>query len=103
MAVERVGSTRMRVSWTALSPVEARGHITHYTVYYWPTSDTQLVTSVTVLPNTTTVVVGGLRPEETYVVQVSASTTVDEGNRSQEMTVDIIPPTGEYSWTMEVS
>ena len=93
--MERINNTHMRVSWTGLSPVEARGHVTHYTVYYWPTSDTQLVTNITVPPNTTTAVIGGLQPEETYTVQVSASTAVDEGSRSEEVTVGPIPPPGD--------
>ena len=59
--------------------------ITHYTVYYSPTSSKQY--NITVPHNLTNVVIGGLLPEETYVVQVSASTAAGEGVRSEEVSV----------------
>ena len=67
VVVERVNTTHMVVRWTALSPVEAKGHITHYTTYYWPTSTSENGMSITVY-NTTSygVLIGGLLPGEEY-------------------------------------
>ena len=90
MSVERVNATHMTVSWTAPSPVEARGHIIHYAVYYWPASSGEQVVNITVPHNTTSVEIGGLLPGETYTVQVSASTSVGEGSKSEEMTASSI-------------
>ena len=90
MSVERVNATHMTVNWTAVGPVEARGHIIHYTVYYWPASSSEQVVNITVPHNTTSVEIGGLLPGETYTVQVSASTSVGEGSKSEEMTANSI-------------
>ena len=74
----------MEVRWTALSPVEARGHITHYTISYWPTSNSEPVTSITLNSTTSTsyrVLIGGLLSGEAYVVEVSASTAAGDGDK----------------------
>ena len=92
--MERVNATHMIVSWTALSLVEARGHIIYYTVNYWPASYSELVISF-IVPNTTTrVEISDLLSGETYIVQVSASTSVGEGIVSVELS-STRPPPGE--------
>ena len=86
MVVERVNATHMEVRWTALSPVEARGHITHYTISYWPASNSEPATSITVHNTTNTsyeVLIGGLLPGEAYVVEVSASTAAGDGEKAK--------------------
>ena len=86
MVVERVNTTHMVVRWTALSPVEARGYITHYTISYWPTSNSEPVMSITVQDTTSTsyrVLIGGLLAGEGYVVEVSASTAVGDGDKTK--------------------
>ena len=86
MVVKRVNVTHMEVRWTALSPVEARGHITHYTISYWPASNSEPVTSITVHNTTNTsyrVLIGGLLPGEAYVVEVSASTAEGDGEKAE--------------------
>ena len=94
--MERVNATHMIVSWTALSLVEARGHIIYYTVNYWPTSYSELVISfiVQVYNTTTRVDISDLLSGETYIVQVSASTSVGEGIVSVELS-STRPPPGE--------
>ena len=82
LVIERVNGSHMIVSWTALTLVEARGHITHYTVYYWSASNNPQVFNVTVAHNITRVVVGNLLPGVTYLVEIAASTSVGEGNTS---------------------
>ena len=86
VVVERVNATHMEVRWTALSPVEARGHITHYTISYWPASNSEPVTSITVHNTTSTsyrVLIGGLLSGEAYVVEVSASTAAGDGDKAE--------------------
>ena len=93
--MERVNATHMIVSWTALSLVEARGHIIYYTVNYWPASYSELVISFTVPSTTTRVEINDLLSGETYIVQVSASSTsVREGIVSVELS-STKPPPGE--------
>ena len=86
MVVERVNTTHMEVRWTALSPVEARGHITHYTISYWPASNSEPVTSITLNSTTSTsyrMLIGGLLSGEAYVVEVSASTAAGDGDKTE--------------------
>ena len=76
----------MEVRWTVLSPVEARGHITHYTISYWPASNSEPVTSIAVHNTTSTsyrVLIGGLLSGEAYVVEVSASTAAGDGDKTE--------------------
>ena len=79
LTVERVNATHMIVSWTALSLVEARGHIIYYTVNYWPASYSEDIKSINVLHNITRVEISDLLSGETYIVQVSANTSVGKG------------------------
>ena len=94
LIVERVNATHMIVSWTALSLVEARGHIIYYTVNYWPASYSELVIRITVPHTTTGVDINNLLSGETYIVQVSASTSVGEGLASVKLS-STRPPPGE--------
>ena len=96
LSVERVNATHMIVSWTALSLVEARGHIIYYTVNYWPASSSEDINSINVPHNITRVEISDLLYGETYIVQVSASTSVGEGNVSVELS-STRPPPGEWS------
>ena len=77
--MERVNATHIIVSWTALSLVEAKGHIIYYTVNYWPTSSSEDIKSIYVPHNITRVEISDLLSGETYIVQVSASTSVGKG------------------------
>ena len=83
--VKRLNASHMMVSWTAPTLKEARGHITHYTVYYRLASNNLHVFSVTVTQDTTEVIISDLLPGETYVVEISASTSVGEGSKSMEV------------------
>ena len=84
----------MEVSWSPLSYEEARGYIIHYTIYYKSASSEQSSFNHTNL-QLTSVVIGDLLPEETYVVQVSASTAVGEGEKSEEVSVKVMQSSGE--------
>ena len=95
VVAERVNDTHMRVSWTALSPDEAGGCITNYTVHYWPASDSGLVMTNTAQHNVTSVVIGGLVAGESYTVHVSASNGAGDGPRSEPATLSD-PASGNY-------
>ena len=82
VAVEAVDESHILVTWTALSPVEARGHITHYTVYYWPSSNSSQIMSNTVAGNVTRYLISNLLTGVSYRIQVSANTSIGEGERS---------------------
>ena len=82
IAVEAVDESQILVTWTALSPVEARGHITHYTVYYWPSSNSSQIMSSTVVGNVTRYLISNLLTGVSYRIQVSANTSIGEGERS---------------------
>ena len=94
LSVERVNATHMIVSWTALSLVEARGHIIYYTVNYWPTSNTEDIKSINVPHNKTRVEISHLYGE-IYRVQVSANTSVGKGRSANASSV--YSPPGIYS------
>ena len=89
--MERVNATHMIVSWTALSLVEARGHIIYYTVNYWPASNSEDINSINVPHNITRVEISDLLSGETYIVQVSANTSLGKGQIA-EMSSVYSPP-----------
>ena len=95
LSVERVNATHMIVSWTALSLVEARGHIIYYTVNYWPASSSEDINSINVPHNITRVEISDLLSGETYIVQISASTSVGKGEVAEISSVYSSP--GIYS------
>ena len=92
--MERVNVTHMIVSWTALSPMEARGHIIYYTVNYWPASSREVIKTINVPHNITRVEIGDLLSGETYSVLVSASTSVGQGI----LNVKLPETPGEFSF-----
>ena len=91
LTVERVNATHMIVSWTALSLVEARGHIIYYTVNYWPASNSEDIKSINVPHNITSVGINDLLSGETYIVQVSANTSAGKGESPEISSVYSIP------------
>ena len=88
--MERVNATHMIVSWTALSLVEARGHIIYYTVNYWPASNSEDIKSTSVPHNITRVEISDLSGE-TYTVEVSANTSVGKGRSAEISSVYLLP------------
>ena len=89
--MERVNATHMIVSWTALSLVEARGHIIYYTANYWPASSSEDIKSINVPHNITRVEISDLLSGETYIVQVSANTSVGKGEIAELSSVNLLP------------
>ena len=89
VAVDVVNQSHILVTWTPLSPVEARGYIIHYTVYYWPSSNRTMIMSITVKSNITRYLISNLSLDVNYKVQVSASTSVGEGDKSEAKEIQI--------------
>ena len=89
--MERVNATHMIVSWTALSLVEARGHIIYYTVNYWLASNSEDINSINVPHNITRVEISDLFSGETYIIQISASNSVGKGEVAEISSVYSFP------------
>ena len=77
----------MIVSWTALSLVEARGHIIYYTVNYWPASNSEDIKSIDVPHNITRVEISDLLYGETYTIEMSAYTSARKGESAKTSSV----------------
>ena len=92
IAIERLNSTHMNVTWMPISLEEARGFITNYTVTYGPAPSTggpqkrdHDQSSVTV--KSAPAVIGGLSPNVVYSVTVRANTAAGMGVVSEPTTV----------------
>ena len=85
----RLNDTHMNVSWELLTLIQARGHVTNYTVSYQPTGSVEVETKV-VPGDQNSVVIGGLDPYEAYSVQVWANTTAGRGNTSETLTIEAV-------------
>ena len=84
----RLNDTHMNVSWELLTLIQARGHVTNYTISYQPTGTVELETKVVVPGDQNSVVIGGLDPYQAYSVQVWANTTAGIGNTSETLTIE---------------
>ena len=92
--MERTSATTMAVSWNLLSPVQARGFVKNYTIFYSPASARNKrqqtdVMSKTVDENTNNIVIDGLDESLTYSVQISADTAAGTGPRSMAISVSL--------------
>ena len=97
IAINRLNSTHMNVTWMPISLEEARGFITNYTVTYEPAPSTggpqkrdNDRSSVTV--KGTMAVIGGLSPNLAYSVTVRANTAAGMGVASEPTTVSGTSP-----------
>ena len=90
----------MIVSWTALSLVEARGHIIYYTVNYWPASYSEDIKSINVPHNITRVEISDLLSGETYIIQISASTSVGKGEVAEVSSVYSPPGISVHTYSL---
>ena len=85
--VDRISDTAILVSWTPINILEARGHISNYTIYYTAQLNRmrQARDSVTVPATNSNATITGLDPALDYRVTVSASTDVGRSNESTEV------------------
>ena len=82
MTVERVNGTHINVTWEELSPADARGDVVSYSILYTPVTRQGEDNVVVVTGNQSSVLIGGLDPQQTYTVQVWATTAAGDGTRS---------------------
>ena len=82
MTVERVNGTRINVTWEELSPADARGDVVSYSILYTPVTRQGGDNVVVVTGSQSSVLIGGLDPQQTYTVQVWATTAAGDGMRS---------------------
>ena len=94
--VTRINETAMSITWTLIPITLAQGKILHYIVTYSVQHSTGQanISSVNVSANKSTVTIGGLQPDISYIVTVSAATSVGEGNSSKPMIVEPLDNTG---------
>ena len=82
MTVERVKGTHINVTWEELSPADARGDVVSYSILYTPVTRQGEDNVVVVTGSQSSVLIGGLDPQQTYTVQVWATTAAGDGMRS---------------------
>lgn len=89
MDAVRLNVTHMNVTWVTLTPEQARGFITGYTVTYQSLALRSRKEAVMefVQPGDTYKIIGGLEYTTPYLVTVSARTAVGEGISSPAITV----------------
>ena len=93
IAVTRIDSTTVNITWKSMTLEGARGFITAYIITYDTIEGRRRreATKVEVTPETKYKVIGSLDPRQSYVVTVSAATKEGEGVRSNINGKSIIP------------
>ena len=88
---ERIDSgTRMRVSWDPLTPEQAWGFVTNYTVSYRKKSEERRKrqTLVKIIPGTdSSTIIEDLNPNHEYSVSVRADTKAGSGKPSESLSI----------------
>ena len=70
----------MNISWALIPITEARGFIKSYLILYLPNDNRRRqISSLSVPATDSSVVIGGLDPDISYSVSISASTNVGQG------------------------
>ena len=90
MTVDRVNGTHIEVTWEKSSLAEARGDVLSYSILYAPVTIQREDNPVVVPGNKSSVLIGGLDPQQTYIVQVWATTAAGDGMKS--VPVEVLPP-----------
>ena len=85
----------MTITWTPIDITIARGKIIFYIIRYNPqrfTRQIQINKNFVIVPaNQHEVTIGGLQTGTSYIVTVSAATSVGEGSSSEPF-VHVVPP-----------
>ncbi len=76
------GSVSIHLSWKP--PSEYHGQITQYHIQYWDSNRQSKTAAVN--GNTLELILTGLKPEETYTIQVRASTRAGRGESTSNTT-----------------
>ena len=102
VSVRHINQTVMSITWTPIDVTIAQGKIIHYIIRYTPQRSTrqiQINKNFVIVPaNQHELTVSDLQPGISYIVTVSAATSVGEGSSSQPF-VRLVPPlTGKLSY-----
>ena len=99
VTVERLTNTVMLVHWEMLILEQARGFITHYTVFYEVVGGNEgalpITMNETALGDDNSKVIGELESKLAYLVYVSASTSVGMGNLSDPVLLEVVQDTSD--------
>ena len=80
ISVLRLNGTHMNISWSLIPITKARGFIQSYFILYRQIDNRKRQTlSVSVPATDSSVVIGGLDPDKSYSVSISASTNTGQG------------------------
>ena len=78
----------MNISWSLIPITEARGFIQSYLILYQEIANRKRqISSVSVAATDSSVVIGGLDPDISYSVSISASTNAGQGEFTSEVVV----------------
>ena len=89
ISVLRLNGTHMNISWTLIPITEARGFIQSYLILYQEiVNRKRQISSVLVPPTDSSVIIGGLDPDKSYSVSISASTNAGQGRFTDVIIVD---------------
>ena len=79
----------MRVSWLQLTLVEATGFVKEYRISYFKVAERRRqILSETVPGTTSSIVIGGLDPDDSYMVFILSSTSAGEGPSSEGIRIE---------------
>ena len=93
----------MNISWSLIPIIEARGFIQSYLILYQEIANRKRqISSVSVPATDSSVVIGGLDPDESYSVSISASTNAGQGAFTSEVVVERKRLFYEYNFQMNV-
>lgn len=86
--VEAESDTKLTVTWDALTPEEAWGFVTYYTVSYKKATDSEtgLGVEMSVSGTKTSLQIEGLDPNQDYIIVMWANTTAGMGQQSKSIT-----------------
>ena len=78
----------MNISWSLIPITEARGFIQSYLILYQENDNRKRqILSLSVPATDSSVVIGGLDPDKSYSVSISASTNAGQGTFTSEVVV----------------
>ena len=78
----------MNISWSLIPITEARGFIQSYLILYQENDRKRQISRISVPATDSSVVIGGLDPDKSYSVSISASTNAGQGEFTNAVIVD---------------
>ena len=89
ISVLRLNGTHMNISWSLIPITEARGFIQSYLILYQEiVNRKRQISSVSVPGTDSSVVIGGVDPDKSYSVSISASTNAGQGTFTSAVVVE---------------